>query len=86
MIECFQFCFNFAFKFRLRRYSKGGNHCHMNCVPVPRARAGKARKIFDQAAARLNFEWVVIPAPESAVEAQSAIKAGAYTRPLLNST
>jgi hypothetical protein len=29
---------------------------------------------------------VVIPAPESAVEAQSAIKAGAYTRPLLNST
>jgi len=26
MINCFQFCFNFAFKSNLRRYKPGGGH------------------------------------------------------------
>ena len=64
-----------VFERHLALRSKGGNHCHMNCVPVPRARAGKARKIFEQAAQRLNFEWEVIPPPESAADAQAAIAA-----------
>lgn len=42
---------------------------------MPRARATKARKIFEQAAQRLNFEWEVIPPPESAADAQAAIAA-----------
>lgn len=64
-----------VFERHLALRSKGGNHCHMNCVPVPRARASKARKIFEQAAQRLNFEWEVIPPPESAAAAQTAIAA-----------
>ena len=62
-----------VFERHLALRSKGGNHCHMNCVPVPRARAGKARKIFEQAAKRLDFEWEVVAPPESAADAQAAL-------------
>ena len=64
-----------VFERHLALRSKGGNHCHMNCIPVPRTRALKARKIFEQAAQRLNFEWEVIAPPESAADAQAAIAA-----------
>ena len=63
-----------VFERHLALRSKGGNHCHMNCVPVPRERAKKARKIFEQAAKRLNFEWTeLLPKPESAIDLQTAI-------------
>ena len=62
-----------VFERHLALRSKGGNHCHMNCVPVPRARAAKARKIFEQAAKRLDFEWEVVAPPESAADAQAAL-------------
>jgi hypothetical protein len=46
----------------------------MNCVPVPRERAKKARKIFEQAAKRLNFEWTELsPKPAGALDLQTAI-------------
>ena len=62
-----------VFERHLALRSKGGNHCHMNCVPVPRARAAKARKIFEQAAKRLDFEWGGGGAAESAADAQAAL-------------
>ena len=63
-----------VFERHLSLRSKGGNHCHMNCVPVPRERAKKARKIFEQAAKRLNFEWTELsPKPASALDLQTAI-------------
>ena len=62
-----------VFERHLALRSKGGNHCHVNVVPVPRARSGKAKKIFEQAAKKLNFEWCSIPKPESAMDAQAAL-------------
>ena len=62
-----------AFERHLALRSKGGNHMHLNCVPVPSDRARKARKIFEQAAKRLGFEWEVVEAPESALDLQTAI-------------
>ena len=62
-----------AFERHLALRSKGGNHMHLNCVPVPADRARKARKIFEQAAKRLGFEWEVVEAPESALDLQTAI-------------
>jgi hypothetical protein len=62
-----------AFERHLALRSKGGNHMHVNCVPVPADRAKKAKKIFEQAAKRLGFEWKVIAPPESALDLQTAI-------------
>jgi hypothetical protein len=62
-----------AFERHLALRSKGGNHMHVNCVPVPADRAKKAKKIFEQAAKRLGFEWEVIAPPESALDLQTAI-------------
>ena len=64
-----------VFERHLALRSKGGNHCHMNCVPVPRARASKARKIFEQAAKRLGFEWDRVDPPGSAAECQAKLAA-----------
>jgi len=59
-----------VFERHLALRGKGGNHCHMNCVPIPRSKSGKARKIFEQAATRLNFEWTVLEKPKNASELQ----------------
>ena len=61
------------FERHLELRKKGGNHCHMNCVPVPLDKAAKARKIFEQAADRMGFQWTVLPPPESALDAQAGI-------------
>ena len=44
-----------VFERHLELRNKGGNHCHMNCVPVAADRAALAEKIFKQAAKRLDF-------------------------------
>ena len=63
-----------VFERHLALRSKGGNHVHMNCVPVPREKANKARKIFEQAAKRLGFEWDVFDAPTSAEQLQALLQ------------
>ena len=63
-----------VFERHLSLRSKGGNHCHMNCVPVPRERAENGEVIFEQAAKRLNFEWTELsPKLASALDLQTAI-------------
>ena len=64
-----------VFERHLELRNKGGNHCHMNCVPVAADRAALAEKIFKQAAKRLDFSWTKLDPPANAVEAQTAIKA-----------
>jgi len=64
-----------VFERHLELRNKGGNHCHMNCIPVDNDRAALAEKIFNQAAKKLEFEWTKIDSPSSAAEAQSALKA-----------
>ena len=58
----------------LELLSKGGNHCHMNCVPVEADRAVLSEKIFKQAAKRLDFSWTKLEPPANAADAQAAIK------------
>jgi hypothetical protein len=64
-----------VFERHLELRNKGGNHCHMNCIPVDDDRAALAEKIFKQAAKKLDFAWTKIDPPASAAEAQAAIKA-----------
>lgn len=65
-----------VFERHLALRSKGGNHCHMNCVPIPKSVSKKARKIFEQAAKRLNFEWDVVDKKdaESALGLQTVLQ------------
>lgn len=39
----------------------GGNHCHINVVPVPVSAAKTARAIFDRAAAAIGAEFTELP-------------------------
>ena len=64
-----------AFERHLTLKNKGGNHMHLNVVPIPKNRTHLSKKIFDQAAKRCDFSWDVI-APEQAqtgIAARTAI-------------
>jgi hypothetical protein len=39
----------------------GGNHCHINVVPVPASAAETARATFDRAAAAIGAEFTELP-------------------------
>lgn len=56
-----------------------GNHCHLNCVPVPAARACSARALLEQAASGRGFAFETeLPpgAPQQAL--QMAARGGEY--------
>lgn len=52
-----------AFERHLTLKNKGGNHMHLNVVPIPSNRKHLSKKIFEQAAKRCDFTWDII-APE----------------------
>ena len=54
-----------AFERHLTLKNKGGNHMHLNVVPIPNNRKHLSRKIFEQAAKRCDFNWDII-SPEHA--------------------
>ena len=39
----------------------GGNHCHINVVPVPASAAATARATFDKAAAAIGAVFTELP-------------------------
>ena len=64
-----------AFERHLTLKNKGGNHMHLNVVPIPSNRKHLSKKIFEQAAKRCDFTWDII-APEHAqtgIAARSAM-------------
>jgi hypothetical protein len=88
MTDCFQFCFNFAFKFNLRRYSV------VNAVtdhPLALSAAGCVMHVlaFDGAYLEAATEVNIVDVPAGGRAdflLVCAAAAGAYTRPLLSST
>lgn len=52
----------------------GGNHCHVNVIPVPSATAVDARKVLDKASAAIGAEFIELPAGVGE-EARAALRA-----------
>ena len=46
----------------------GGNHCHINVVPVPASAAATARATFDRAAAAISAEFTELPRSSGEVQ------------------
>ena len=54
---------------------KGGNHCHINCLPVPADEADSVRQVFETKAAKAGFKFeAVLPpgAPQAALQQAAA--------------
>ena len=54
---------------------KGGNHCHINCLPVPADEAASVRQVFETKAAKAGFKFeAVLPpgAPQAALQQAAA--------------
>jgi len=66
-------CLLFERHFALR--GKGGNHAHVNALPLPPAAAAAARAAFLDAAQRGGYELVALPAAAGAEEAQAQLRA-----------
>jgi len=57
------------FERHLALRGKGGNHAHVNALPLPPAAAAGARQAFEEAAARVGFAFAFLPPPPAAPEA-----------------
>jgi hypothetical protein len=55
--------------------SKGGNHAHVNALPLPPAAAARARAAFVAAAEAGGFSMQALPAAASAAEAAATLRA-----------
>jgi hypothetical protein len=53
-------------------HARGGNHCHVNFIGIPKDMAPKARGVFEQEAAKhgFTFEWLT---PSEGVDSQTAL-------------
>ena len=49
----------------------GGNHCHINVVPVPASAADTARATFDRAAAAIGAEFKELPRSSGEVQPET---------------
>ncbi len=63
-----------CFERHLALKTKGGNHAHVNCVPVTSLAAANAKQVFEAHAERHGFTFEVIP-PQDAEGATAALKA-----------
>jgi hypothetical protein len=54
---------------------KGGNHAHVNCVPLAAGAAAGARAAFEEAAQRAGFAFLSLPPPPAAPEAAAQLAA-----------
>ena len=59
-----------TFERHLALRNKGGNHAHVNCVPLPSAAAAGAMTAFMEAAQSAGFAFVVLPAAPTSLDAQ----------------
>jgi hypothetical protein len=86
MIICFRFCFNFAFKLKLRRYNKG---VHEHTAKLAETSDFASREwSFEKTLDKMIKDWegvlfVLKPWKQTGT---FILEAGAYTRPLLSST
>lgn len=49
----------------------GGNHCHINVVPVPASAASTARATLDRAAAAVGAEFTELPRSSGEVQSET---------------
>ena len=59
-----------TFERHLALRNKGGNHAHVNCVPLSSAAAAGAMTAFMEAAQTAGFAFVVLPAAPTSLDAQ----------------
>ena len=64
-----------CFERHLALRGKGGNHAHINCVPLPAAAAAGARAAFEAAAQRAGFAFVALPPQDDAAAAAAQLAA-----------
>jgi diadenosine tetraphosphate (Ap4A) HIT family hydrolase len=71
-----------CFERHLALRGKGGNHAHVNAVPLPAAAAAGARAAFEAAAQRAGFAFLGLPpapaAPEAAAQLAAAVGGAEY--------
>jgi diadenosine tetraphosphate (Ap4A) HIT family hydrolase len=64
-----------CFERHLALRGKGGNHAHINCVPLPAAAASNAKAAFEAAAQKAGFAFAALPPLADAAAAQTQLAA-----------